>query len=306
MLLIFSKMLTIGLLLGTGVLIYRFGIVTQSGSREISGLIVQLCSPIMIISNALTDDSEFTLGKLALTFLVCLVIYACFILLGHLLPHLMGAAPETRPSYLMLSLFGNVGFIGIPVSLSILGPSSMLYVIVFNVLYSLIFYTYGQRIISKAVGQAIPFRFSSLCNTGTVSCLLAIAIYVFRLSPPAVLSETLTYISNCTTFLSMLVLGINLATSSLKTLLANPRVYLFILLRSVALPILLALLLGPLFSDTMMVTTLVLMAAMPAGNMPVMLASQYGMDTDTLTSGIITSTILCLVTIPLVSHFFPA
>ena len=55
----------------------------------------------------------------------------------------------------------------------------------------------------------------------------------------------------------------------------------------------------------MMVSALVLMSAMPAGNMAVMLASQHGMDTDTLTSGIITSTLLCLLTIPLVAHFFP-
>ena len=305
MLLIFSKMVTIALLLAVGVLAYRLGIVSRSGSREISALIVKICCPIMIISNALADESVLTWGTLGTALAVCLGIYLVLICLGHLLPRLMGVPDRERPSYLMLSLFGNVGFIGIPVSLSVLGPASMPYVIVFNVMYNAFFYTYGYRVISKGVGKTIPLKLSAMVNEGTVSCLIALAIYLFRISVPEIVGQTLGYVSSCTTFLSMLVLGVTLATTPLKTVLVNPRIYLFSLVRILALPILLALVLGFFFHDPMMVSALVLMSAMPAGNMAVMLASQHGMDTDTLTSGIITSTLLCLLTIPLVAHFFP-
>ena len=127
-------MVTIALLLAVGVLAYRLGIVSRSGSREISALIVKICCPIMIISNALADESVLTWGTLGTALAVCLGIYLMLICLGHLLPRLMGVPDRERPSYLMLSLFGNVGFIGIPVSLSVLGPASMPYVIVFNVM----------------------------------------------------------------------------------------------------------------------------------------------------------------------------
>lgn len=306
MLVIFSKMLTIALLLATGVLVYRLGIVSAAGSREISALIVKVCCPVMIVSNALADESELTPATLGTAMAVCLGLYLVFILLGHLLPRLIAVPKAERPSYLMLSIFGNAGFIGIPVSLAVLGPSSMPFVIVFNVMYNIFFYTYGYRVISRAVDQPIPLKLSSMANAGTVSCVIALAIYLFRPAVPEVLAQTLSYVSGSTTFLSMLVLGITLATTPLKTVLANPRIYVFSLARILVFPVLLALVLRMFLSDTMMVSTLVLMAAMPAGNLAVMLASQYDMDTGTLTSGIITSTLLCLVTIPLVSYFFPA
>ncbi|MBR1845825.1 MAG: AEC family transporter [Oscillospiraceae bacterium] len=305
MLLIFSKMLTIALLLAIGVLVYRLGIVSHTGSREVSALIVKVCCPVMIISNALADESVLTVRTLGTALAVCLFIYLAFIGLGHLVPRVMGVSEKERPSYLMLSLFGNAGFIGIPVSLSVLGPASMPYVIVFNVMYNIFFYTYGHRVISKAVDQPIPIKLSSMVNAGTVSCLIALAIYLFRISVPEVLGQTLSYVSGSTTFLSMLVLGITLATTPMKTVLANPRIYVFDVVRILIFPILLALVLRIFLSDPMMVSALVLMAAMPAGNLAVMLASQYGMNTDTLTSGIITSTLLCLLTIPVVSFFFP-
>lgn len=43
------------------------------------------------------------------------------------------------------------------------------------------------------------------------------------------------------------------------------------------------------------------MLAVPAGNMPLMLSKQLQIDTDTISQGIILTTLLGLVTIPVVS-----
>lgn len=305
MLLIFTKMLMIGIMLALGVLIYRLKIVTTAGNREISSLIVNLCSPIMIISSALSDESEFSLEKLGATIAVCVLIYLAFILFGLVVPPLLGIGKEKWPFYSMLSVFGNAGFIGIPLALAILGTSSMLYVIIFNIFYNLFFYSYGYYEISKVSGKAIAFKPSSLLNPGILSCFVAIAFYLFPITLPAFLSDTMAHVSNCTTFLSMLVLGINLASMPLKKVLAVPKMYVFGVLRILVLPILMALIMNALLHDNMMVSAFLLMAAMPAGSMCVMLATEQGAETDTLTSGIIITTLMCLVTVPVVSYFFP-
>lgn len=306
MLLIFSKMLTIAVLLAVGVLIYRLGIVRETGSREISALIVNVCNPVLLVSSALTDETELTPAHLGRTLLICALIYAVLIAAGELLPRLLRVPAGQRPFYCMLTLFGNVGFIGLPVSLSIFGPGATLYVVLFNVLYNLIFYSYGLFVMSRASGKPIPFRPRSLLNAGMIACLAALAVYFFRFSLPEFLSDALVYISNCTTFLAMLVLGVSLAAGNLKQVLAQPKMYLFFLLRMLVLPILFSLVLPLLSGDAMMISTLLLLLAMPAGNLPIMLASEHGMETDTLTSGVIISTLMCLFIIPLVSNFFPA
>ena len=54
---------------------------------------------------------------------------------------------------------------------------------------------------------------------------------------------------------------------------------------------------------TLILNTLLLMVAAPAANMPLMLAKQLDMNTDDISQGIILTTILSLVTIPLVCVF---
>lgn len=310
MLLIFGKMLTVAVLLVLGVVIYKAGIVSVQGSKEISALVIQICCPLMIIYNALEDESVFTLTELAAILAVCAVVYLVLLVTGELLPRLLRAPKEKYPFYTMLSLFGNVGFIGLPVGLSILGSSSMLYIVIFNMMYSVFFYTYGLVTMSRAVGQKIPFRLKSLVNAGTVSCVIALGIYLFRalhpFAAPALVTDALGYVSCTTTFLAMLVLGVNLATAPLKAVLGNLRMHGFVLLRFLALPCLLAAVLSRLLpGEPMLVSSMALMAAMPAGNMSVMLASNYNAETDTLTSGIVLSTLLCTLMIPVVSLFFP-
>lgn len=310
MLLIFGKMLTVAVLLVLGVVIYKAGIVSVQGSKETSALVIQICCPLMIIYNALEDESVFTLTELAAILAVCAVVYLVLLVTGELLPRLLRAPKEKYPFYTMLSLFGNVGFIGLPVGLSILGSGSMLYIVIFNMMYSVFFYTYGLVTMSRAVGQKIPFRLKSLVNAGTVSCVIALGIYLFRalhpFAAPALVTDALGYVSCTTTFLAMLVLGVNLATAPLKAVLGNLRMYGFVLLRFLALPCLLAAVLSRLLpGEPMLVSSMALMAAMPAGNMSVMLASNYNAETDTLTSGIVLSTLLCTVMIPVVSLFFP-
>ena len=139
MLLIFGKMLTVAVLLVLGVVIYKAGIVSVQGSKETSALVIQICCPLMIIYNALEDESVFTLTELAAILAVCAVVYLVLLVTGELLPRLLRAPKEKYPFYTMLSLFGNVGFIGLPVGLSILGSSSMLYIVIFNMMYSVFF-----------------------------------------------------------------------------------------------------------------------------------------------------------------------
>ncbi len=310
MLLIFGKMLTVAVLLVLGVVIYKAGIVSVQGSKEISALVIQICCPLMIIYNALEDESVFTLTELAAILAVCAVVYLVLLVTGELLPRLLRTPKEKYPFYTMLSLFGNVGFIGLPIGLSILGSGSMLYIVIFNMMYSVFFYTYGLVTMSRAVGQTIPFQPKSLVNAGTVSCVIALGIYLFRavhpFAAPALVTDALGYVSCTTTFLAMLVLGVNLATAPLKEVLGNLRMYGFVLLRFLALPCLLAAVLSRLLpGEPMLVSSMALMAAMPAGNMSVMLASNYNAETDTLTSGIVLSTLLCTLMIPVVSLFFP-
>ena len=104
-----------------------------------------------------------------------------------------------------------------------------------------------------------------------------------------------------TTLLSMLVLGTSVAQMALKDIFSHPKLYGFVLLRQILLPICCVILFRPIINNTLISNTLALMLAVPAGNLPLMLCKQLHVDGDTISQGIILTTILSLVTIPVVS-----
>ena len=133
--------------------------------------------------------------------------------------------------------------------------------------------------------------------------MLTIFFYLGDFKVPAIISSTLTYAGRTTTFLSMLVLGISVAQMAPKDIFSHPKLYAFTLIRQILLPIGFTLILGLFLGEPLILNTAALMLAVPAGNMPLMLSKQLHVDESTISQGIILTTILSLITIPLVTLF---
>lgn len=102
-----------------------------------------------------------------------------------------------------------------------------------------------------------------------------------------------------TTFLSMLVLGTAVGQMPLRRIFSNLRLYPFTALRLILLPVLCIRLLRLLSGDMLLISTTALLLAVPAGNMPLILSRQRNADTETLSQGILLTTLLSLLTIPI-------
>lgn len=142
-----------------------------------------------------------------------------------------------------------------------------------------------------------------LINAGTISAALTVLFYLGNFPVPVIISSTLSYAGRATTLLSMLVLGVSVAQISLREIFSNPKLYAFTLIRQILVPIGCVLLFGIFIEHTLILNTLLLMVAVPAANMPLMLAKQLDMDTGDISQGIILTTILSLVTVPIVCVF---
>ncbi len=214
-------------------------------------------------------------------------------------------APESQWNhYNMMTVFGNLGFIGIPVALAVLGSGCMIYAAMFNLVFNILIYTYGMIVMtSEKEGGREKFDWKKLLNTGNLAAIIAIIVYLADIQLPAIASTALTYMANTVTFLSVLVIGASVARLPLKSIFTEGRLYLFILIRMLAFPIAVALVMKRVFNDPIVVGLSVLMVAMPAANMPLMLAETYGQDTKLLSKGIVLSTLCSVVTITITAMF---
>lgn len=301
---VLEQMIIILILILTGVLLYRRKMLTETTSGQISGLIVNVTNPALLICSAFDDSPKLSAYDLLIGLIVFLTTYAVLILFAYLIPWVLRIPQPARYSYRMLTIFGNVGFIGIPLASAVLGSGSLIFVSLSNLIYNILLYTYGMAVLKKAAHSERKENFvKKIVNTGTISALLTIIFYLGNFKVPTIISSTLTYAGRTTTFLSMLVLGVSVAQMTLKSILSNPKIYAFILIRYILLPIGFTLILGQFIKEPLIVNTAALMLSVPAGNMPLMLSKQLHIDESTISQGIILSTILSLLTIPIVTLF---
>ena len=304
------EMLVMFLLMLLGFYAYKRGIVTDPGVRSISGLVTNICAPAMVLGAALGSETRLSPAIFARSLGASLVIYAILIASGYLVCALLRVEKGNWYSYLMPTVFGNVGFSGYPVCLAVLGPDSLLYASVCNLMYNLLVYTYGKQLLARAASRDEQARETPLhalrrmLNAGTLSSLGALTIYLVRPQAPAALVETLEYAGSGTVFLSMLVLGCSLAASPLRQLvLSGWRAYCYLALRMLVLPIALVLILKLFVRDSLMLGTMAILVSLPGGSMPLMFCQELGLEGRDLSRNIVLTTLVCLGTIPVVCLF---
>lgn len=249
---VLEQMCIIMILIFTGAFLFRQKMLSEDTSRQLSGLIVNITNPAVLICSAFDDSPKVPLQTLGLSLCVFVISYGILILFAYLIPLVLRVPNHARYSYRMLTVFGNVGFIGIPLASAVLGSGSLIFVSINNLIYNVLVYTYGISTLKKAsIAQhpdAAPTEpeniLHKLVNAGTVSAVLTIIFYLGNFNVPTIISSSLTYAGRTTTFLSMLVLGVSVAQMAPKDIFSHPKLYIFTLIRQILLPVSFTLLLG--------------------------------------------------------------
>lgn len=318
-----------------GYLMFQKNKLSNLSSSHISGLVVNICNPATILCSSFEKEAAISVGDMLYALLVTICIYALLLAASFLLPLVMRIKKEDRYMYHFLTMYGNVGFLGIPLVSAVLGGSALVYVSINCVVYNLLFYTTGVTIIekkaSKCVGVpadrskaeaphavAMPeaashegvsrrsgakVLLSRIINIGTLSSLLTILLYLVDFELPMIISDTVTYAGRATTFLSMIVLGVSVAQIPLREIFCHAKDYLFVLLRMVLLPVCFVLLLRLFVTNPLLLGTSALLLAVPCGNLPLMCSREHGLAADELARTIVLTTLLSVVTIPVVVMF---
>ncbi len=309
-LVVLQQMVIIFILIGVGMLLYRRNMLSEATSKQISGIIINVTNPALLICSAFEDGPKVSLGGLSIALAAYAAVFVILIALSFLIPYILGVPKKLHYAYQMLTIFGNVGFIGIPLASAVLGSESLIFVSIFNLLFNLLIYTLGMSMLEKAAslqaaegeispaGRHTSGRLQKLVNAGTISAAVTILCYLGDFHVPVILSSTLTYMGRATTLLSMLVLGVSVAQMAPKDILSHPKLYVFTLLRQILVPIGCVLLMRGLIDNKLILNTMLLMVAVPAANMPLMFAKQMDMETESISQGIILTTVLSLVTVP--------
>lgn len=295
---LFGVMSSLLAAMAAGFLGAKLRIIDQDFNKRLSGLLLTLIHPCMILSSVLGKERALSGGQLAVLFAVGAGYYFIMIPVSSLFVRILRAPREDWGTYRYMLMFSNIGFMGYPIARTLLGPEAEFHVTVFVLLFQFFSYSYGIHLMSN--GEHFRLDLGLLRRPLVWAAIAALFLYLTGLELPDFLSGMVQYVGGISTPLSMIIIGCSLAAVSWKEIFGNFRIYALSLTKLVLVPVLGFLLLRPLLKDPLLLGTTAVMLAMPAGTTAASLALAYSGNQKLASSGVFLSTILSLFSIPVI------
>ncbi len=306
--LIFKQMIILFLLMMVGYVCRKRGLLNDEGSKKISGLVVNVANPALVLSAGINPASRVEGRELLQTVGLAAAVYLYLIIAAQIIPRILKVDRKDRGVYRVMTIFSNIGFIGFPLIAAVYGKEAILHASVFSIPYNMLIYTYGISAMKPEVtGKEIPERkripWSKIFNVGVMACLLMIVLYLSGITVPYVVETTVTNLSNLTAPLSMIVIGDAMARRKWSSLFSDVKMLIFSFLKMLLLPLVGVFLLSLAVKDPVRMGVAMVMLATPVGSMTAMLAQQYDGNYELSSGAVALTTLESVITIPVVSVF---
>lgn len=285
-------------IIGVGFVARRYNIISGDFVHLLSRILVNIALPAITISSMQVPHTATTMGIVDSMLLVSVCYYIGAFLAGILVCRFLPSTSTERGVFQFMLVFPNTMFMGIPVAAAILGPSSLFYVILFNLPFSFLVFTMGVWLLAR--GRPGKFDPKVLLSPGLVASFVGLGLFLVGYMLPAPVDTALSLVGSVTTPLAMIVVGALLATLPAARLAGDWRIYFISALRLLVFPVLAFVLLTPFVTDKLLLGVTVLLIAMPVAANSVLLSEEYHVDSTLASQGVFISTVLCLATIPLI------
>lgn len=276
-----------------GFLLYKKKFVTEQGSKELGKILLYVILPVVIVKAYLVTFSVELLKGLVLSFMASLLA----LLLSMILSRVVFGS--RYPIEQFSSAFSNAGFIGIPLVEMMFNDSmAVFYVSSFVALLNILQWTYGIVVMTGKKDSIALKKITT--NPIIISFLLGILLFFLPVELPEVLDSAVAAIASMNAPVAMIILGIYLAQMRLRDFFTDRAVYLCALMRLIVIPLATAAVLALIPGNEMLKMSVLIVAATPVGSNVAIFAQMEGLDHTQAVKDICLSTVLCIVTIPVV------
>ena len=286
-----KQTVTMFLLAGVGFAMFKSGKITKEGSKSIGNILIYGSLPCVLISSFFIEKTQEHMIGLAISAALGFLLVLMSILVGKLCFREDAIAK-------FAAAFSNPGFFGIPLILASLGSGCVFYVAGFIACVNLGQWTYGVAVMT---GQTGGFSFKRLVTAPfAIAIAIGLAIFLTGIEIPGILKNSITAIKELNTPLAMFTVGIYLAQTDLKNMFFKKSLYSISLVRLLVIPALAILLLWPLPASMLdMKIALFIATACPVGSNIAVYAQLHNQDYAYSVETVIISTILAIVTMPI-------
>lgn len=297
---IFEQLVSFFLMMLVGYIAAKKRVTTREFLDRLATLIMKLLLPIMIFSNMMNGTSRAQLaGDLPALFMVA-AIYGSLIVIFAIIARLLRLPKERADIFQAVFVFGNVGFIGLPLMLSVSPAHGGIYSALVSIIDQSLFWTYGLYLTTPR-GKS-HFDWKNFINPAVCGIVLAILLLLCDLHIPDILENGLLKIGSAATPLSLIYMGGLLCFCNWTPVLRQKELYLGIVVKMILFPILFFTVVSQFVTNTDMTHTVSLIAGLPTMVAVAMFAQSTRKEGDYALGTVLATTVASLITLSIVSY----
>jgi len=293
---IINQVIILFLIMIVGIYARKKQIFNAETTKKMSDFLLDITLPCLIVSSFNYKYSQDMMYKAKLIFLYSVIIHIVLILASILFSY---KCEENKKKVLKASIiFSNCGFMGYPVLEGLFGNIGVFYGSVFNIPFNLFMLSYGTMLFTGK--KDIKTLKAALKHPGIIATVIGLLLFTFSIAIPVPAYKALSSVGAITTPLSMIIVGSMLAEINLKEIFSGFLVYYASLLRLIIAPLITLIIMKLFHADRQLLEIGVTIETMPVAVIASVLAEKYGGDTKLASKCIFISTIISMITIPII------
>ncbi|RAP52217.1 MAG: hypothetical protein BZ138_03530 [Methanosphaera sp. rholeuAM270] len=278
-----------------GMILKKMNILEEENSTALSKIVLNVSLPALIFSNISTRSINQQMISVSL---ISFALSFICVLIAYFYSKIRNYSKEKTWTIIILLSMMNTAFIGYPIVLGVFGNEGFLYAIFYDLPIAILFVIYGVVLSTIFGGNKKEVIRNGLTFVPLWAIVFGVIFNIFNIPLGYVLETSLDYLGASAIPLIMLSLGLTITFRDVKSYLSDTLFISFS--RLLVAPLILYVLLHQLSLRGLLLQVSVLQSAMPTAMNSLVLAINYDLDVELVSSVVFLTTVLSIITLPII------
>lgn len=302
---IFINVLILFMLLFLGFIMGTKKIVAHSSINDITNILIDVSIPCTIVVSLIRPFSQRLIGDTIKVCLCILIFHLVMTGISYGMSKILKVDKLKQGSWIFALVFSNNAFIGYPLMYALYGNDGLFLMAMGNIVQNILIFSIGVKMTNLNYGKDEHVRLRNIIITKqNIAVVIGLIIFFTQIAIPKPIVTLITYVSNLTVPLSMIVVGLSLSRYDVRNMFTDGEVYRLTAIRMVIIPIIMLLAykgLGINANKDLPLAILYFTAVLPAPAFTTIMAERYNTSIEFSSKCVFITTIISIITVPVLA-----
>lgn len=282
-----------------GFILIRTRMFTAESNRHLTNVLIYILNPLLTLSCFNLEYTKESFQAFFLCMLLSCVMHALLIVFSFVAK--IKGDPELVPCERFGIIFGNTGFIGIPLTLYLIGTIGGFYNVAINIIFNSLNWTYGFVMIGRAGKRETVKDYLKLFHHPLFYMIgIGLVMYVTGIHFPEVMQNAVDNLGNMTSPIAMICCGMYLSQGKPLKGFIKPRLWFLCICRLIIAPFIVLAMLKVIHVDHLIAMSFMVAAACPMASITIFFSNDSEKRLARSMEFFVMSMLLSIITMPLI------